>query len=128
MDQFAPFQVSARVRVTSPNENPTATQSVVLTHETPVRTFTPLFGFGLGTADQTEPFHDAVNVSSAPPTAMQKVVLVHETLPNSPAVSVAAAPGIDLAKAGATNATAITRTVPFTRRRRPTMATPTRWR
>jgi hypothetical protein len=41
-----------------------------------------------------------------------------------PLTTVSAAAGVDVAKTGVTNATAITRTVPVTRRRRPTMTYP----
>jgi len=85
-DQVVPSQDSIRGlsvgEVPLTLAKPTATQSVVLTHDTLPRSL-PSPGLGLGTTDQTDPFQDSASVVAALlsfPTAMQKVVLVHDTL------------------------------------------------
>lgn len=93
IDQLNPFQVSTR---TDEPELPTATQSVELTHDTPVRVFVWLLVLALGTVDHTCPFQDSVNAVAAPtlvPTAMQKFGPVQETPRSWPPPGVAAAAG-----------------------------------
>ena len=64
---------------------PTATQKLVVTHETPLRYGEVAFGTeGIGSDDQAEPFHSSATVApfrgwSPLPTAMQKAEVTHET-------------------------------------------------
>ncbi|MGA2474087.1 MAG: hypothetical protein ABSG39_11410 [Acidimicrobiales bacterium] len=65
--------------------SPTATQKLVITHETPLRYGAVAFGTeGIGSDDQAEPFHSSASTAPFPgwlplPTAMQKAEVTHET-------------------------------------------------
>ena len=79
--QVAPFQYSTSV---PESPFPTAMQKLVLVQETPERkSLVSVGGFGLGTTDQFEPFHNWTKVLSPPPrssfpTAIQNPVPTHD--------------------------------------------------
>ncbi len=80
-DHVVPFQFSTRAVVSGaiPDE-PTATQLVGLTHETP-KSVVCGPKFGLGVTDHVVPFHFSTKdpVGEVKPTATQLVGLTHET-------------------------------------------------
>jgi len=67
-------------------EDPTATQDVALAHETPLRVLNPDPWLGLGTIDQTAPFHDSTSVvlTVVVPTAVQSVEVTQLTALSCP--------------------------------------------
>ena len=69
-DHAVPFQASASVWLTVPlKSSPTAVHHVVDRHETSVSSEKPPVPWsGLGTIDQSEPFHSSTNVSVGPAT------------------------------------------------------------
>jgi len=81
-----PFHCSmSGANVPAKSAAPTATQKLVVTHETPLRYGEVAFGTeGIGSDDQAEPFHSSATVApfrgwSPLPTAMQKAEVTHET-------------------------------------------------
>ena len=89
IDQLVPFHRSTKVAPADPSgeEPPTASQFVVLTHDTPLRSVSrePV-GSGLVTTDHVVPFQCSANACALEsmltsyPTALQIVVLGHDTL------------------------------------------------
>jgi hypothetical protein len=82
-----PFQDSINGSAAAPSTAlPTAIQADRRVHDTPYRIFDwPLGKLGLGTTDQTDPFHDSIRVSSTGPevvklpTAVQALGPLHDT-------------------------------------------------
>jgi len=74
IDQAVPFQCSASVLPVPVRKfwlSPTATQSLVLAHATPLRSeFGRAVGFGLATIDQLDPFQCSTSVCAASPFAV----------------------------------------------------------
>jgi hypothetical protein len=89
MDQLVPFQTSAMAAWTFDEGStvpPTATQSLASAHETPKSSLVTLATFGLGTADQVDPFQVSTRVwfttddaSTEFPTATQSLTAGHVT-------------------------------------------------